>query len=151
MANVGLDIGSTATKCVLWDGARFVYYLTPTGWAPAESAEKAVRMVCRRAHILKRGDVHITVTGYGRNIFEADRRVTEITCHAAGARRLAPEATTVLDIGGQDSKVIRIDENGKVLDFLMNDKCAAGTGRFLQNMAVHLGCKLAAIRISIRH
>ena len=63
MANVGLDIGSTATKCVLWDGARFVYYLTPTGWAPAESAEKAVRMVCRRAHILKRGDVHITVTG----------------------------------------------------------------------------------------
>ena len=143
MANVGLDIGSTATKCVLSDGARFVYYITPTGWAPAESADKAVRMVCRRAHILKRDDVHITVTGYGRNIVEADRRVTEITCHAAGAHRLAPEATTVLDIGGQDSKVIKIDEDGKVLDFLMNDKCAAGTGRFLQNMAVHLGCKLA--------
>lgn len=143
MATVGLDVGSTATKCVLWNGARFVYYITPTGWAPAESAEKAVCIVCRRAHIMRRDDVHITVTGYGRNIIDADRRITEITCHAAGARRLAPEATTVLDIGGQDSKVIRIDEHGKVLDFIMNDKCAAGTGRFLQNMAVNLGCKLS--------
>lgn len=143
MASLGLDIGSTATKGVLWNGGSFEYYITPTGWAPGESAAKAVAQVKRRARVVNSGDIHITVTGYGRNIFKADKRVTEITCHAAGAHHLAPEATTVLDIGGQDSKVIRIDDDGKVLEFIMNDKCAAGTGRFLQNMAVHLGCPLS--------
>ncbi len=146
MVKVGLDIGSTATKCALRYGARFVCSVTPTGWAPAESAEKAMREVFSSANITNPEDVYVTVTGYGRNIFGANRRVTEITCHAAGAHYLAPEATTVLDIGGQDSKVIKINRNGKVLDFLMNDKCAAGTGRFLQNMAAHLGCTLEDFR-----
>ncbi len=143
MVKIGLDVGSAATKCALWDGSRFVYYITPTGWSPAESAECAVRAVCRSARITSRRDISITATGYGRNIVEADRRVTEITCHAAGARLLAPGAAAVLDIGGQDTKAIKTDEKGKVLDFLMNDKCAAGTGRFLQNMATRLGCKLS--------
>ena len=140
MASIGIDIGSTATKGVLWNGSGFEFYLTPTGWTPGESAAKAVAQVRRRGHILKNEDLHVTATGYGRNVFQADKRVTEITCHAAGAHYLAPEASTVLDIGGQDSKVITLGPDGRVTDFLMNDKCAAGTGRFLQNMAVHLGC-----------
>ena len=98
--------------------------------------------VRRRGHILKNEDLHVTATGYGRNVFQADKRVAEITCHAAGAHYLAPEASTVLDIGGQDSKVITLGPDSRVTDFLMNDKCAAGTRRFLQNMAVHLGCSL---------
>ena len=142
MASIGIDIGSTATKGVLWNGSGFEFYLTPTGWTPGESAAKAVAQVRRRGHILKNEDLHVTATGYGRNVFQADKRVTEITCHAAGAHYLAPEASTVLDIGGQDSKVITLGPDGRVTDFLMNDKCAAGTGRFLQNMAVHLGCSL---------
>ena len=142
MASIGIDIGSTATKGVLWNGSGFEFYLTPTGWTPGESAAKAVAQVRRRGHILKNEDLHVTATGYGRNVFQADKRVTEITCHAAGAHYLAPEASTVLDIGGQDSKVITLGPDCRVTDFLMNDKCAAGTGRFLQNMAVHLGCSL---------
>ena len=143
MASIGIDIGSTATKGVLLNGGGLKFYLTPTGWTPGESAAKAVAQVRRRGHIHKNEDLHITTTGYGRNIFAADKRVTEITCHAAGAHYLCPEASTVLDIGGQDSKVITLGPDGKVRDFLMNDKCAAGTGRFLQNMAAHLGCTLA--------
>ena len=143
MASIGIDIGSTATKGVLWNGGGFEFYLTPTGWTPGESAAKALAHVKRRGHILKDEDLHVTATGYGRNVFEADKRVTEITCHAAGAHYLTPQASTVLDIGGQDSKVITLGPDGKVTDFLMNDKCTAGTGRFLQNMAVHLGCSLS--------
>ncbi|MDO5115979.1 MAG: acyl-CoA dehydratase activase [Synergistaceae bacterium] len=143
MASVGIDIGSTATKGVLWKGGCFECYLTPTGWTPGESAAKALAQVRRRGRLPRGEELHVTATGYGRNVFQADRRVTEITCHAAGAHYLAPQASTVLDIGGQDSKVITLSPNGKVTDFLMNDKCAAGTGRFLQNMAVQLGCSLA--------
>ena len=142
MASVGIDIGSTATKAALWNGRNFEFYMTPTGWAPNESAEKTVAHVRKRGHVMNGEAVFVTATGYGRNVFSADKRVTEITCHAAGAHFLAPEASTVLDIGGQDSKVITLGPDGKVTDFLMNDKCAAGTGRFLQNMAVHLGCSL---------
>ena len=81
----------------------------------------------------------VIATGYGRKALkEADRQMTEITCHAAGARHLFPEAKAVLDIGGQDSKAICLGENGEVRDFLMNDKCAAGTGRFLTSMGLLL-------------
>ena len=76
---------------------------------------------------------YIVGTGYGRcNLSFVTKAMTEITCHARGASYLLPEAKTVLDIGGQDAKAMRIDDDGKVLDFVMNDKCAAGTGRFLQ-------------------
>ncbi|MEG1911910.1 MAG: acyl-CoA dehydratase activase [Cloacibacillus sp.] len=143
MACIGIDIGSTATKGVLWNGRSFSFYITPTGWTPNESAKKAVAKIQKRGRIMQNDGLFITATGYGRNVFQADKRVTEITCHAAGAHYLLPEATTVLDIGGQDSKVISLGPDGKVTDFLMNDKCAAGTGRFLQNMAVHLGYTLS--------
>jgi len=84
----------------------------------------------------------IVATGYGRiNVPFADKSITEITCHALGANWLNPGTRTVIDIGGQDSKVISIDENGRVVDFIMNDKCAAGTGRFLEVMAQALGVK----------
>ena len=84
-----------------------------------------------------RADVALYVsTGYGRDVIEGmDAAITEITCHARGAHYLAPETRTVIDIGGQDSKAIHLDENGGVLNFVMNDKCAAGTGRFLEMMA----------------
>lgn len=108
----------------------------PTGASNKKSAEKVKQDVLEKASIVA-GDVNrVLATGYGREAIEfADTRVTEITCHAVGARHLFPEVRTVIDIGGQDSKVIRVDESGRVVNFAMNDKCAAGTGRFLEVMA----------------
>ena len=93
---------------------------------------------------MQREDIDALVTtGYGRTaIKNGDKSITEITCHARGAHFLNPEVRTVIDIGGQDSKVIRLDENGAVANFVMNDKCAAGTGRFLEMMARTLGLSL---------
>ncbi|OHB65498.1 MAG: hypothetical protein A2Y77_11120 [Planctomycetes bacterium RBG_13_62_9] len=91
-----------------------------------------------------RSDVRrIVATGYGRNaVHIADTTITEITCHAVGVRHLVPDAQTIIDIGGQDSKLMRLDRNGKVRDFAMNDRCAAGTGRFLEVVADRLGVSL---------
>lgn len=139
MKGIGIDIGSTAVKAALWDGESFKLHIQPTGWNPKESAESAV------SHLMKdvKGEVRITATGYGRKMLDcAFKTVTEITCHAAGASFMHQGTETILDIGGQDSKVIVTDGEGNVRDFLMNDKCAAGTGRFLQNMAVLLECTL---------
>ena len=98
----------------------------------------------REAGIRKEELSAIVTTGYGREtIGVGSASVTEITCHARGAHFLNPDARTVIDIGGQDSKVIRIDENGSVKNFVMNDKCAAGTGRFLEMQARALGLSLA--------
>ena len=93
---------------------------------------------------VNRSDVHrIIATGYGRNAVPiADTTITEITCHAVGVRHLVPEVQTIIDIGGQDSKLVRLDKNGKVRDFAMNDRCAAGTGRFLEVVADRLGLSL---------
>ena len=143
MAVLGIDLGSSFVKTALLDGEGFELLTRPSGWAPNETAESSVvELLARRG--LAQSDVEYTVaTGYGRaNYPRADKTVTEITCHAAGARWLAPATETVLDIGGQDSKVIVIGPDGGVRDFLMNDKCAAGTGRFLQNMAALLGCRI---------
>lgn len=146
---IGVDIGSVAVKAVLIrDGEWVDRCLVPTGWNPGETgAEACLRLAERNG--LERGAVTRTVaTGYGRNAVEADGRVTEISCHAVGAGWLFREdreergVRTILDIGGQDSKAIALDRDGNVVNFLMNDKCAAGTGRFLQNMAVMLGCSL---------
>jgi len=93
---------------------------------------------------LRREDVaRIVATGYGRNLIHfADRKITEISCHARGARHGRPETRTVIEIGGQDSKLIRLDESGAVRDFAMNDRCAAGTGRFLEVVATRLEASL---------
>ena len=147
---VGVDIGSVGVKAALMRGSEWVDRLVvPTGWTPGETGNEACAQLLER-NGLARDDVARTMaTGYGRNAVEADARVTEISCHAVGAGRLFRDGEdgrsvrTILDIGGQDSKVIALDRDGNVVNFLMNDKCAAGTGRFLQNMAVMLGCTLA--------
>ncbi|MBI5420458.1 MAG: 2-hydroxyglutaryl-CoA dehydratase [Deltaproteobacteria bacterium] len=138
MLYAGIDVGSLSTDAVLLDAKGKVagYAIVATGASTRKASEEAMSLALSRA----RGaatDIAITVaTGYGREMVPfADMKVTEITCHARGARHLFPGAATVLDIGGQDSKVIRLTRDGKVADFAMNDKCAAGTGRFLEVMA----------------
>ncbi|HJD98060.1 acyl-CoA dehydratase activase [Mailhella massiliensis] len=134
MFTVGVDIGSVAAKAVVYDTASRTVAgmaLQPTGWNPKAAGEEVLQKACAAAGI--REPDYIVATGYGRvSLPFAHKSTTEITCHAAGAVRLFPHTRVVLDIGGQDSKVIRTDADGSVQDFLMNDKCAAGTGRFLQ-------------------
>ena len=132
----GVDIGSVAAKAVIRDAAHgqtLASAVLPTGWNPAETGMQTLELACARAGIAPAQLHTIIGTGYGRIALPcATRTVTEITCHARGAVHLFPGTGVVLDIGGQDSKVIRTDPDGSVQDFVMNDKCAAGTGRFLQ-------------------
>ncbi len=128
---LGIDIGSTAVKGVLYSGKVLKWGLAPTGWSPKDAGSAMIDQLLRRRKV-SRGDLTIVATGYGRKTVEGARAVTEITCHARGAHELCPQARTVLDIGGQDSKVILLGPAGEVRDFAMNDKCAAGTGRFFQ-------------------
>lgn len=134
---LGIDIGSLTTKAVILDpGGRMVTSgFARSGYQSRETALQLVKSLLAGANI-DDGQVRYTVaTGYGRITFPADREVSEITCQAKGIFELFPTAKTVIDIGGQDSKVIRLLAHGKVGDFAMNDKCAAGTGRFLEVMA----------------
>ncbi len=134
----GVDSGSTSTDVVIMDRDRNLaaWTIQRTGAGAAAGAERALEEAIRKAGIRPEEIGGIVSTGYGREtIGIGDDAVTEITCHAKGAHYLDPEVRTIIDIGGQDSKVIRIDENGAVLNFTMNDKCAAGTGRFLEMMA----------------
>ena len=132
MLTMGIDSGSAMTKAVLFDGQEIVdFRMEPSGSTPG-------RVIHRLYEELRTPDTAFVVaTGYGRALLpEADKSITEITCHGAGAAFLCPGCDTVIDIGGQDSKVILLDPSGgQVKDFLMNDKCAAGTGRFLDVMA----------------
>lgn len=134
----GIDSGSTSTDVVILDRDQKMVtgVILPTGAGAAVGAERALEQALEQAG-LQRSDIDaIVTTGYGRtSIQDGDKSITEITCHARGAHYLDPGVRTVIDIGGQDSKVIRLDENGAVVNFVMNDKCAAGTGRFLEMMA----------------
>lgn len=134
----GIDIGSLSTESVILDQNRSIiqYHIIFTGASAVKASSKCFEETLQKASIAG-SDIEMTIaTGYGRSRCEiADAKVTEITCHAKGASLLFSQARTVIDIGGQDSKAIRIDENGAVKDFVMNDKCAAGTGRFLEVMA----------------
>ncbi len=137
MITAGIDIGSISTKAaVLSDGKLLGTRLIFTGYN-AEVAGRTVFEELMKALGLERSAVRRVIsTGYGRNSVQfVDKAVTEITCHGAGAHYLDPGIRTIIDIGGQDSKVIVVDEKGKVKNFAMNDKCAAGTGRFLEVMA----------------
>ena len=135
---LGVDSGSTSTDAVIMDGNERIVasVIVATGAKASRGAQNAIGQVLERAG-LREGDLTRRVaTGYGREaIPDMDSAITEITCHARGAHFLAPDARTVIDIGGQDSKVIHLDEAGGVLNFVMNDKCAAGTGRFLEATA----------------
>lgn len=138
----GLDIGSTATKAAIIDGSSKKVVAVAeraTGWAPKEAAEGALDDALAQLGISGALISRTVATGYGRKMAAADKQVTEISCHALGAKHLVSDAMTVLDIGGQDSKMIALNNDGSIRDFLMNDKCAAGTGRFISNMATALG------------
>lgn len=133
----GLDIGSQSTCAVIWDGEKICgAALRPSGVNPEKRAEEALQEALQKSGITRNALSKVVATGYGRYQVEADLRVSEITCQAKGVAFFFPEARTIIDIGGQDSKVILVNpKTGKVVDFLMNDKCAAGTGRFLELMA----------------
>ncbi len=135
---VGIDSGSTSTDVAILDRDKNLVagVILPTGAGASAGAERALEQAMTQAG-LRREDIAATVTtGYGRTaIQQGDKSITEITCHAKGAYFLDPSVRTIIDIGGQDSKVIRLDGEGNVVNFLMNDKCAAGTGRFLELMA----------------
>ena len=139
---IGIDCGSAACKGVLLrEGAIAATEVMPTGWNPKATA-RSIRDELLRVSNTRSEDIPIVATGYGRiGIDFADSTVTEITCHALGAEYLMPGVRTVIDIGGQDSKVISVAQ-GKVLSFQMNDKCAAGTGRFFEMSAHRMGVDL---------
>jgi predicted CoA-substrate-specific enzyme activase len=152
MIVAGLDIGSMTTEAViLQDRAVRASRILPTGANSRKAAERSLAEALDRAGLKQVDLAAIVTTGYGRASFPpADKMVTEITCHARGAFFIHPETRTVIDIGGQDSKVIRLDEQGRNIDFQMNDKCAAGTGRFLEVMAHALEVKVEDLgRISL--
>ena len=147
MPVAGVDVGSVAAKAVIFDPqsrSLLGKAVLPTGWNAHEAGEKALAAACADAGGIAAS--RIVGTGDGRiSLPFADKVVTEITCHARGAVHLFPGTGVVLDIGGQDSKVISTAPDGSVQDFLMNDKCAAGTGRFLQVLSGILGMELAEL------
>ncbi len=141
----GIDIGSTMTKVVIADEQEQILasHIGPTGAEHRHLALKVMNETLERAGIAFEALDFIVATGYGRiNVPFADKQLTEITCHARGIRALFPAAKIIIDIGGQDSKGIKLDAEGKVANFAMNDKCAAGTGRFLEVIAETLGINL---------
>ncbi|MCS7130485.1 MAG: acyl-CoA dehydratase activase [Archaeoglobaceae archaeon] len=146
MISAGIDIGSITAKCVILQDHKILAYRILKVKPDLEESAKEIFEETLKLSGLKREEIdRIVATGYGRaRVDFADKKITEITCHAIGATFLIPEARTVIDIGGQDSKVIAV-ENGKVLDFVMNDKCAAGTGRFIEVMANALGLKIEQV------
>ncbi len=137
----GVDVGSTQTKAVIVDEDATILgrSLLPTGANVVMAAEHAFQAAIRAGQVSEEEVGYVVGTGYGRYRVEfGDTQITEILCHARGAAEMFPGTETVLDMGGQDTKAIRIAKGGDVLDFCMNDKCAAGTGRFLQSAAAAL-------------
>jgi predicted CoA-substrate-specific enzyme activase len=140
MITAGLDIGSRTTKAViLRDGEIAGHNLVKTGWLPSAMAREALGNALLAARLSREQVERIVATGYGRIHSAvadlADQQFTEILCHARGINHYLPHVHTLIDIGGQDSKVIKLDSRGLVLDFAMNDRCAAGTGKFLEMTA----------------
>ena len=141
----GLDLGSTMTKVVITDASDSVisYLATYTGAEHRRLANRVMEEALAKAGISLEDVSCIVATGYGRiNVPFADKQMTELTCHARGLGSLFPTARTGLDIGGQDAKGLVLGENGRLVNFVMNDRCAAGTGRFLEVVADTLGLKL---------
>ncbi|MHC5111221.1 MAG: acyl-CoA dehydratase activase [Planctomycetota bacterium] len=145
---VGLDVGSSATKCAVLDaGGRLLgNHVVPSGFAYHDAIERALAQSLHQARGSQEDIVSRVSTGYGRkHVPKYDRVVTEITAHARGAREWHPDVRTIVDIGGQDTKIIQIDQAGQLIDYRMNAKCAAGTGTFLESTAVKLGMTLAEL------
>ncbi|MCK4323402.1 MAG: 2-hydroxyglutaryl-CoA dehydratase [Armatimonadetes bacterium] len=151
----GVDIGSLTAKAVVVDSVTHEILgdaLAPTGHQPPVAGEHVLRQALQEADVSLDNIDRLVATGYGRaSIKAADQRFTEISCLAAGIHHLLPEVRTAVDIGGQDSKVITLDEAGCAEGFALNDRCAAGTGRFLEVMAEALGVEIAQLgRLSLR-
>jgi (R)-2-hydroxyacyl-CoA dehydratese activating ATPase len=160
MYTCGIDVGSVSAEAVIINknntnnGADnnpdsngkieiCAFVIAPTGGDSKEAALNVFDQALKETGLSKNDIGHITATGYGRlNIPFADKNITEISCHARGVSHFFPETRTVIDIGGQDCKVIKLDGNKNPVDFLMNDKCAAGTGRFLEVMSKALDIEL---------
>src|SRR5512143_2647784 len=144
----GVDVGSTQTKAVLIDEARTIVgrALTDTGANVMRAAETAFHQALADAGLPEEEVEFIVGTGYGRyKVTFGNTQVTEISCHGRGAVHMFPKTRTVVDMGGQDTKAIRVSPRGEIIDFCMNDKCAAGTGRFLGAAAVALDLPLAEL------
>jgi (R)-2-hydroxyacyl-CoA dehydratese activating ATPase len=137
MITAGIDIGSITTKAAVMAGGKILgTKVIFTGYNAEQAGTKVYEELLKELGIEKSDVRRVVSTGYGRNSVKfMDKAMTEIICHGAGAHYLNPRARSVIDIGGQDSKAIVLDEKGKVKNFAMNDKCAAGTGRFLEVMA----------------
>ena len=138
----GVDVGSTQTKAVIMNERKEIVAraLIDTGANVTRAAERSFEEALRASGVRRDEVAYVVGTGYGRyKVTFGDAQITEISCHARGASLLFPKTRTVIDMGGQDAKGIKIGEEGDVKDFVMNDKCAAGTGRFLANSAEALG------------
>ena len=153
MLVAGIDVGSLTGKCIILKAAKqfgadniIASAIIPTRVKPARTANEVYDNALQKANLTRNKIEYVVGTGYGRiKIPFADTNISEISCHGRGAHYYLPTVRTIIDIGGQDSKVIRVDENGKLVDFTMNDKCAAGTGRFLEVMAKALETTLDAM------
>lgn len=144
MIVAGIDIGSSSSKAVILENDKLLSWsinsTTPDG---LETALNVMEQALKKAGLHLEQIKHIISTGYGRvSVPFAQENITEISCHALGSHKLFPHVRTILDMGGQDCKVIRCDKHGKVVNFAMNDKCAAGTGRYLERIANILGLPL---------
>ena len=137
MYTLGIDIGSTTSKCaVIQDGTKLTATSLQTGGLGTGGPEDALAELWSSSGLTASDMARTIVTGYGRKNYEgADGEISELTAHALGGRFVFPDLRTVIDIGGQDAKVIALSPSGKMVNFVMNDKCAAGTGRFLDVMA----------------
>lgn len=143
--SAGVDVGSTQTKAVIIDEDRQIVAraLTDTGANVQQAAQNAFDAACADGGIDPKDVKFVIGTGYGRfKVTFGDKQVTEISCHGRGAVHMFPKTGTVIDMGGQDSKAIRVKPDGEIVEFCMNDKCAAGTGRFLGAAAMALGMNL---------
>jgi predicted CoA-substrate-specific enzyme activase len=156
MITAGIDVGSLTTKIVLLKKNKVLARaITPTRADPSIAAELVMRSVLKKSGLSRKQIDYTISTGYGRRAIEfGDRVITEITANAKGAIWLGSplgKIRTIIDLGGQDSKVIALGEKGEIIDFVMNDKCAAGTGRFLEVMARRLGVRLEDLgKLSLR-
>ena len=149
MITAGIDVGSRTLKVVLWDSAEqkiLASAVTDQGVDQDSLASELLDRLLVGNAISRDAVRSIVATGYGRKLIRAaDRTITEITCQCWGVRRQVPEARTIVDIGGQDSKLVRLRSDGSVADFVMNDRCAAGTGRFLEVVAMRLDTAIDAL------
>lgn len=149
---IGIDIGSTTSKCVLLEnGEKIIAKSLLQAGTGTSGPEKSFQELLNKGH-LNRADIsYVMATGYGRTTFEdRDDEMSELSCHAKGVSKTSKDVRTIIDIGGQDAKVIQINDSGIISNFVMNDKCAAGTGRFLDVMSNILQLDIGELEIYAR-